>query len=151
MTWNEQNLPGIENSRAEPAASPPLRPVWTVSDLVASARRLIERNVPLAWVAGEISNFTRASSGHCYFVLKDAHAQVRCVFFRSRAALTGFQLRDGLQVEARAQASLYEARGEVQLTVDAMRLAGARGLYEPFEPAAGTVAARGSFAAQSES
>src|SRR5881628_3860289 len=114
----------------QPAASPAIRPVISVSELVGAARLLIERNLPLTWVAGEISNFTRAASGHCYFVLKDSSAQVRCVFFRSKAALTGFQLRDGMQVEARVLPTLYEARGEFQLNVDAMRLAGAGALYE---------------------
>src|SRR5450432_1348206 len=99
--------------------SPPplLSPVLSVSALIAATRLLIERNLPLMWVSGEISNFTRAASGHCYFVLKDTQAQVRCVFFRNKAALTGFPLRDGLQVEVRAQPTLYEARGEFQLNV----------------------------------
>src|SRR5438552_18191091 len=116
----------------QPAASPAIRPVISVSELVGAARLLIERNLPLTWVAGEISNVTRAASGHCYFVLKDSSAQVRCVFFRSRAQGLSFPLKDGLQVEIRAQATLYEARGEFQLTVDSMRLAGAGALYERF-------------------
>jgi exodeoxyribonuclease VII large subunit len=115
-------------------SSPPpfLSPVLSVSALIGATRLLIERNLPLTWVSGEISNFTRAASGHCYFVLKDAQAQVRCVYFRNKAAQTGFPLRDGLQVEVRAQPTLYEARGEFQLNVDAMRLAGAGALYEQF-------------------
>ena len=123
-----------------------LRPVLSVSELIGSARLLIERNLPLSWVSGEISNFTRAASGHCYFVLKDARAQVRCVCFRSKAAMTGFALRDGLQVEVRALPTLYEARGEFQLNVDAMRLAGAGALYERFAQLKAKLEARGWFA-----
>jgi exodeoxyribonuclease VII large subunit len=133
-------------SYLEPQSTFPTRPVISVSELIGSARLLIERNLPLAWVSGEISNFTRAASGHCYFVLKDARAQVRCVFFRSRAALTGFALRDGLQVEVRALPTLYEARGEFQLSVDAMRLAGAGALYERFAQLKAKLEARGWFA-----
>jgi exodeoxyribonuclease VII large subunit len=104
-----------------PVPPPSLSPVLSVSALIAATRLLIERNLPLTWVSGEISNFTRAASGHCYFVLKDTQAQVRCVFFRNKAAMAGFPLRAGLQVEVLALATLYEARGEFQLNVDAMR------------------------------
>jgi exodeoxyribonuclease VII large subunit len=129
-----------------PPPQPLLSPVLSVSALIAATRLLIERNLPLTWVSGEISNFTRAASGHCYFVLKDAQAQVRCVFFRNKAALAGFALRDGLQVEVRAQPTLYEARGEFQLNVDAMRLAGAGALYEQFLRLKAVLEARGWFA-----
>ena len=121
-------------------------PVIPVSVLLGSARRVIERSLPLAWISGEISNFTRASSGHCYFVLKDSTAQVRCVFFRSRAQGVSFPIRDGLQVEVRAQPTLYEARGEFQLTIDSIRLAGAGALYERFLKLKAALEARGWFA-----
>jgi exodeoxyribonuclease VII large subunit len=130
-----------------PPPRPFLSPVLSVSALIAATRLLIERNLPLTWVSGEISNFTRAASGHSYFVLKDAQAQVRCVFFRTKAALAGFALRDGLQVEVRAQPTLYEARGEFQLNVDAVRLAGAGALYEQFLRLKSALEARGWFAA----
>ena len=109
-------------SSASPAASPPAPAtrepaVLPVSLLVSSARLLLERHLGLVWVSGEISNFTRAASGHCYFNLKDAQAQVRCVFFRHKAQFVEFALRDGLSVEVRATASIYEARGEFQLNV----------------------------------
>src|SRR6185295_70298 len=81
---------------------PPPPPVIPVSVLVSQARALIERNLGLTWVSGEISNFTRASSGHCYFNLKDAQAQVRCVMFRLKAQHVPFALRDGVSVEVRA-------------------------------------------------
>jgi exodeoxyribonuclease VII large subunit len=130
----------------DPATSPVLRPVLSVSELLRSTRILIERNLPLSWVAGEISNFTRAASGHCYFVLKDSGAQVRCVFFRNKAALTGFALREGMQVEVRALPTLYEARGDFQLNVEAMRASGAGVLYEKFARLKGALEARGWFA-----
>jgi len=106
--------------------------VLPVSLLVSTARLLIERHLGLTWVSGEISNFTRAASGHCYFNLKDAQAQVRCVLFRQRAQHVAFAMRDGLAVEVRATPSIYEARGEFQLNVDSVRLAGIGALYEQF-------------------
>ncbi len=133
--------------RASESGTAYAQPVLSVSELVGAARRLIEQNLPLAWISGEVSNFMRAASGHCYFVLKDGQAQVRCVFFRNRAALTGFVVRDGMQVEVRAQASLYEARGEFQLTVDAMRQSGAGALYEKFVRLKAEMESRGWFAA----
>jgi exodeoxyribonuclease VII large subunit len=122
------------------------RTVLPVSLLVSSARLILERHLGLLWVAGEISNFTRASSGHCYFNLKDAQAQVRCVLFRHRAQYTDFTLRDGLAVEVRATASIYEARGEFQLNVDNVRLAGQGALYEKFARLKARLEAAGWFA-----
>src|SRR6058998_2384394 len=109
-----------------------LAPVLPVSLLVSSARLLIERHLGLAWISGEVSNFTRAGSGHCYFLLKDEQAQVRCVFFRHKVQLLDFALRDGLHVELRAVPTIYEARGEFQLNVETARLAGLGALYERF-------------------
>jgi exodeoxyribonuclease VII large subunit len=120
--------------------------VLTVGLLVSSARIALERHLGLVWVSGEISNFSRAVSGHCYFNLKDAQAQVRCVFFRSKAQLTRFSLQDGLQVEVHATASMYEARGEFQLNVEAIRLAGAGLLYERFARLKARLEAAGWFA-----
>ena len=124
----------------------PLAPqVISVSELNRLARGVIEKHLPLAWVAGEISNFRRYDSGHCYFTLKDAGAQVDCVMFRNRAQLLGWQPADGVQVEVRALASLYEARGKFQLTVDAMRRAGLGALYEAFERLKAKLAREGLF------
>ncbi len=127
-----------------PAPGTPV--VLPVSLLVSSARLLLERHLGLAWVSGEISNFTRAASGHCYFNLKDAKAQVRCVFFRHKAQLTAFTLKDGVQVELRATPSIYEARGEFQLNVETIRLAGIGRLYERFAELKARLAAAGWFA-----
>ncbi len=87
----------------------------------------------MLWVTGELSNVTRAASGHWYFVLKDDEAQVRCVMFRNRAQALAFKPENGMQVDIRALPSLYEARGEFQLGVEAMRRAGLGALYEAYE------------------
>lgn len=107
-------------------------PILSVSELNRMARRAVESQLPLLWVQGEISNFMAAASGHWYFSLKDANAQVRCVMFRSRNQLAGFTPANGEQVELRALPSLYEARGEFQLGADTIRRAGAGRLYEAF-------------------
>ncbi|MEW6690797.1 MAG: exodeoxyribonuclease VII large subunit [Pseudomonadota bacterium] len=107
-------------------------PVLSVSQLLKSARDLLERRFPLQWIAGEISGLRPAPSGHLYFVLKDAQAQVDCVMFRSRAASLDWEPKDGMQVEARALVTLYEPRGRFQLMVEAMRRAGLGPLYEKF-------------------
>jgi len=119
--------------------------ILTVSELNRAARDAIERALPPTWVAGEISNFRRYDSGHCYFVLKDAQAQVRCVMFRHRASLLGWQPADGSEVELRAVASLYEARGDFQLNVETMRRAGRGALYAAFERLKATLSAEGLF------
>ena len=112
--------------------SPGGAPVLSVSQLVRSARDLLERRFPLQWVAGEISNLRPASSGHLYFTIKDEAAQVDCAMFRSRAAALDWEPADGLRVEVRALVTLYEPRGRFQLNVEAMRRAGLGPLYERF-------------------
>lgn len=106
--------------------------ILSVAELARRVRELLERRYPLLWVAGEISNLKPASSGHLYFVLKDAQAQVDCVMFRGRAAHLDWEPRDGLRVEARALVTLYEPRGRFQLNVETMRQAGLGQLYERF-------------------
>jgi exodeoxyribonuclease VII large subunit len=113
------------------AISPPR--VISVSELNRLAREVLERSLPLAWVAGEISNLKRYESGHCYFTLKDAQAQVDCVMFRHKFQYLGWLPKDGMQVEVRAAPTLYEARGKFQLNVDSVRRAGLGALYEAFE------------------
>ncbi|HUQ74379.1 MAG TPA: exodeoxyribonuclease VII large subunit [Burkholderiales bacterium] len=108
------------------------RPTLTISELLRSVRDTLERRFPLLWVRGELSNLSRAPSGHRYFTLKDRGAQVDCVMFRSRAAALEVELREGMQVEARVLVSLYEPRGRFQLTVEALRPAGLGPLYERF-------------------
>ncbi len=132
-----------------PQLTPELTPeILTVAELNRAARRLLEQQFPLLWVAGEISNLTRAASGHVYFSLKDAQAQVRCVMFRSRAQLLPWQLDNGQQVEVQALVTLYEARGDFQLNVEGMRRAGIGRLYELFLKLREKLAAEGLFAAE---
>src|SRR3990172_6097943 len=97
-------------------------PVLSVSELLRSVRDVLERRFPAAWVAGEISNFRPASSGHWYFTLKDENAQVDCVMFRGRTATLDWEPAEGMRVEARAAVTLYEPRGRFQLNVETMRL-----------------------------
>ena len=111
----------------------PANIVISVSELNRRARAWFESGFPLLWVAGEISNFTRATSGHCYFVLKDAQAQARCVFFRHKASMLDWQPENGMQVDVRALPTLYEVRGEFQLNVETMRRSGLGALFEAFE------------------
>jgi exodeoxyribonuclease VII large subunit len=119
--------------------------VITVSELNRRTREIVEGGLPLLWVSGEISNFTRAASGHCYFSLKDERAQVRCVLFRHKAARLEFAPENGAQVEVRALPTIYEARGEFQLGVETMRRAGLGALYEAFERLRRKLAAEGLF------
>jgi exodeoxyribonuclease VII large subunit len=144
------DLLGSDDAGAADGAPPRGPAVLPVSLLVSSARLLLERHLGLVWVSGEISNFTRAASGHCYFNLKDSDAQVRCVFFRHKAQFVDFALKDGLQVEVRATASIYEARGDFQLNVETMRLAGLGALYEQFARLKARLDAAGWFAAETK-
>ncbi len=108
------------------------RSVLTVSELNQVVSHLLETSFPLLWISGEVSSFTRAASGHWYFTLKDNGSQIRAVMFRGRARLAGFTPKLGDRIEVRATLSLYMARGEFQLNVEAIRHAGAGNLYEAF-------------------
>jgi len=123
-------MPGEQGLARVSAPSP--AEILTVSALTRSVRDLIEHRYPLLWVAGELSNFTVAKSGHAYFVLKDERAQVRCVMFKQRAQQLEWQPRDGMQIEAQALLTLYEPRGDFQLNVETMRRAGLGALFEAF-------------------
>jgi len=111
----------------------PKRDTLTISQLNRQAKRLLEGHFPSVWIIGEISNLSRPSSGHWYFSLKDSNAQVRCAMFRASNARLRFQADSGQQVIARAKLSLYEARGDYQLIVEYMELAGAGDLARQFE------------------
>jgi exodeoxyribonuclease VII large subunit len=113
-------------------SAPSRSEVLSVSALTRSVRDLLEHRYPLLWVAGEISNLTAARSGHLYFSLKDELAQVRCVMFRSRNQALDWSAQDGMKVEVQALLTLYEARGDFQLNVEAMRRAGVGALFEAF-------------------
>lgn len=107
-------------------------PVITVSALNTAVAKLLEQHFRLMWISGEISNFTRAASGHWYFTLKDTHAQVRAVMFKSRAELTPFLPKEGDKVEVCALVSLYTPRGDFQLSIESIRRAGIGNLFEKF-------------------
>lgn len=130
-----------------PDASDTLRPLLTVTALNRQVRETLQRSFPLLNVAGEISNLTRAASGHIYFSLKDENAQVRCVMFRNRAQLIPWRLENGQQVEAQAVVTLFEARGDFQLNIEGLRRAGLGRLYEAFARLRERLEAEGLFSA----
>jgi exodeoxyribonuclease VII large subunit len=114
-------------------ASP--RMVWGVSALLTALSDALQARFPVIAVQGELSGFTRAASGHCYFSLKDAEGQpamLRCAMFRRAASLVDFAPRDGMTVELRGRLDLYGPRGELQFIVEAMRRSGEGALYEQF-------------------
>nr|WP_010133002.1 exodeoxyribonuclease VII large subunit [Microbulbifer agarilyticus] len=132
-----------------PGAPNPLptdgRPVMTVSELNREVKQLLEGSVPLLWVGGEISNFAAPSSGHWYFTLKDARAQVRCAMFRGRNRNVRFQPGNGREVLARARVSLYEGRGEFQLIIEHLEEAGFGALMRQLEELKAKLQAEGLF------
>lgn len=107
--------------------------ILSVSELNRMVRDLLERNFPLFWISGEISNLTRAASGHWYFSLKDSKSQIRCVMFRGKNSYLNWTPMEGDKVEARANVTLYEARGDFQLTIEFLQRAGLGALFEAFE------------------
>lgn len=120
----------------------------TVSELNACARQLLESHLVGLWVGGEVSNLTRAASGHYYFSLKDARAQVRCVLFKGVAQQLSRPLQEGDHLEVAGKISIYEARGEFQITVNAVRHKGLGQLYEAYERLKQQLTAEGVFAAE---
>lgn len=129
----------------ESVADRPAREVFSVSRLNREVKALLELSLPLIWVEGELSNVARPSSGHLYFTLKDARAQVRCAMFRTRNMHLRFTPKDGIQVLARARVGLYEPRGEYQLIVDHLEEAGDGALRRAFEELKAKLAAEGLF------
>ena len=132
----------------EVAPTAPAREVFSISQLNAQARMLLERGLGSVWLEGEISNLARPASGHWYFSLKDESAQVRCAMFRSRSMLVRFPVKDGAQVLARGRVSLYEARGEFQVVVEHLEEAGEGALRRRFEELKKKLLAEGLFAAE---
>lgn len=107
--------------------------IYTVSRLNNEAKNLLEETFPSIWVEGEISNFAAPSSGHWYFAMKDASAQVRCALFKGNQRKLGFTPKDGMHVLVRARISLYEGRGEFQLIADFMEERGEGKLRKAYE------------------
>jgi exodeoxyribonuclease VII large subunit len=119
--------------------------VFTVSRLNREARLLLERGLGSLWLEGEISNLSRPGSGHWYFSLKDAAAQVRCAMFRQRNLMVRFPVRDGAQVLARGRVTLYEPRGEFQVVIEHLEEAGEGLLRRRFEELKQKLSAEGLF------
>jgi exodeoxyribonuclease VII large subunit len=124
---------------------PAERRTWTVRDLVAAARTHLEREYGDVWVEGEISNFRAHDSGHLYFTLKDRNAQIRVVMFRSSARLLRFRPEDGLQVVVRGRVTIYEDRGELQVSAEYVEPKGAGALQIAFEQLKAKLEAEGLF------
>jgi len=123
----------------------PARKIFSVSDLNRAVRGLLEAGLPLLWVEGEISNLAQPGSGHLYFSLKDAQAQVSCALFRNRGQLLRFKPANGMKVLVRGRVSLYEPRGNYQLIAEHMEEAGHGALQRAFEELKAKLAAEGLF------
>ncbi|MCX6904598.1 MAG: exodeoxyribonuclease VII large subunit, partial [Verrucomicrobia bacterium] len=129
----------------KPAAA---RRVYSVSELTGSVRRLLEKEIGLVWVAGEITNLREQSSGHIYFSLKDAGAQLQCVCFRNEARAARPLLKDGQKVLLQGDLTVYEARGQYQLIVRIAEAQGVGALQLAFEQLKQKLKAEGLFAAE---
>jgi exodeoxyribonuclease VII large subunit len=123
----------------------PARRIWPVRELVGQVRELVEREYNDVWVEGEISNFRSAPSGHLYFTLKDADAQLPSVLFRRQAMLLRFRPADGLHVLVRGRVSVYEQRGQMQFIAETMEPVGAGSLQLAFEQLKEKLKAEGLF------
>src|SRR5271170_4041766 len=136
----------VNRSIMQPMETAATRDIYSVSRLNREVRVLLERGFGSLWLEAEISNLARPSSGHWYFSLKDATAQVRCCMFRQRNMLCSFAPKDGQKVLVRARIGLYEPRGEYQLIIDHMEDAGLGALKRQFEELSAKLAAEGLFA-----
>lgn len=122
-------------------------PILSVSQLNREVKDILESTFPFVWIEGEISNFACPSSGHWYFSLKDASASVRCAMFSSRNRILKFTPESGMHVIARAKVSLYEGRGEYQLIIEQLEIAGFGALQKAFEQLKEKLAKEGLFIA----
>ena len=120
--------------------------IYSVSQLNQSVRLMLENQLGAVWLTGEISNFSQPVSGHWYLSLKDENAQVRCAMFRMKNMRVSFRPTNGMQVLVRANVSLYEPRGDYQLIIESMHLAGEGLLMQQFEALKLKLAAEGLFA-----
>ncbi len=101
-----------------PPPSPTEQPALSVAELTARIKGLVEESFPAVWVTGEVSNFARPASGHCYFTLKDQHAQIRAVIWKGSASRLRFDLTDGLEIVCHGRLDVYAPRGSYQLVID---------------------------------
>src|SRR5579862_7728542 len=123
----------------------PPRKVYAVRELVAAVRTRIEQNFADVYLEGEISNYRPAESGHLYFTLKDANAQLRVVMWRTQARLLRFRPENGLQVVARGRVTIYDERGDLQFQAEYLEPKGAGALQIAFEQLKAKLAAEGLF------
>lgn len=121
------------------------RQILTVTQLNRLARQLLETHLSLLWIEGEISNLARPASGHCYFTLKDASAQIRCAMFKNRSHYLRITPQNGMKVLIRGRVSLYEGRGDYQLIVEHMEDAGLGALQRAYEALRDKLAQEGLF------
>jgi len=121
-------------------------PVLSVAELTRGLSDLVEDHYDDVWVEGELSDFTRAASGHCYFSLKDEDAQIRCVMWKHLTQYVYFEPEEGMQVRVNGHASVYERRGDLQIQAQAMRQAGKGAQQKAFEELKQTLQAEGLFA-----
>ena len=110
-----ESFPPASSGDETDAGSPPEPTIWTVSQLNQAVRTLLEESLPPLWVSGEVANWKRAGSGHCYFTLKDESAQLRCVMWRGDASRLPMDPEEGMRIRTFGQLTLYEARGDFQL------------------------------------
>jgi exodeoxyribonuclease VII large subunit len=133
--WSCQTAPALDLSLVEPFEPPQPRVIWSVASLVHAVADALAARFSACTVAGELSGFTRASSGHCYFTLKDGNgesASLRCAMFKRAGGLLQFLPADGQQVQLRGRLGVYEPRGELQFIVESMQRSGEGALYEKF-------------------
>jgi exodeoxyribonuclease VII large subunit len=123
-------------------------PVLSVTELTHGLNALVEDHYDDVWVEGELSDFTRAASGHCYFTLKDEDAQIRCVMWKHLTQYVYFEPEEGMQVRVNGHASVYERRGDLQIQAQAMREAGKGAQQKAFEELKQKLQAEGLFAAE---
>ena len=142
MSSHDPHAPQLDLAFEEPRSA---RRIWPVRELVTRVRELVEREYSDVWVEGEISNLRPAPSGHVYFTLKDADAQLPIVLFRRQATLLRFKPEDGLHVIVRGQVSVYEQRGQMQLVAETMEPVGAGSLQLAFEQLKQRLKAEGLF------
>ncbi|WP_251951524.1 exodeoxyribonuclease VII large subunit [Salinibacter ruber] len=121
-------------------------PVLSVAELTRGLSDLVEDRYDDVWVEGELSDFTRAASGHCYFSLKDEDAQIRCVMWKHLTQYVYFEPEEGMQVRVNGHASVYERRGDLQIQAQAMRQAGKGAQQKAFEELKQKLQAEGLFA-----
>jgi len=121
------------------------RTVWPVGALLRALADALQARFNPVMVRGEVSGFSRAASGHCYFSLKDEQGQIRCAMFRRAAQLSGVDLRDGQMVEVQGRLDIYGPRGDLQLIVESARLAGQGSLFEQFMRLKAELEAQGYF------